>query len=722
MNMKEGQSHQDRDRGNSSILSKASRALRGFKIGDGNHNNSNVNKNKKKSEDLPWGGTGMHVAVNNDDAPANGEANENHYHGRNQNDIIEGIGNINDSAKKNTKKLDEFGFIVNIDDTGALRDENSVRIPGGAYTPSADACTPKRNQQKKNLNPFHKRTSSLTKRAKQKIKSKNKSNKDFDKTDETGMSKRQKKAYQKLMGRREKKWIDMLNNWDPHTQRASLKTPSISNSKNHNGTNGSGPSSPTGRPKSRPSQTTTSASNLNKLRQRIRKGIPNSVRGKAWVRIAGVHKKVEITQKGVYAKLVSLSCEDQTENGVAYGNELGLENFGNNVEVNVDHSIMKETIERDLTRTFPRHNMFYDSHSDDDSDEESGDESYDKVSHSGSFDSFPSTGDEDDDGNVNVEVIMDNQGDHGQSQDLNIAATKSTTADDAFRSASPPLDESCLAKVTANCPPSLFSEKKEELFVTINSPSPQPISPSSDNHEQRQEHHGNFQQLQKPKKKTKPKVIDFSVAEGGQAKLRRVLRAYSIYDTDVGYCQGMNFIAGMFITFMEEEEAFWLLVNVMTESPCRMRGLFGEGMSEAHQVLHVAERLILQFHPKLAKHFERQQIHITMFATQWLLTMYTSSFPFDVVTRVWDAFLSEGWKVAYRIMLALLEKAQPLLMKMQFEEILNYFKEMPFELDSNELLEMAFKIPLKKKHITKYAKEWEKMQIEKEKKKQQAGR
>jgi hypothetical protein len=47
----------------------------------------------------------------------------------------------------------------------------------------------------------------------------------------------------------------------------------------------------------------------------------------------------------------------------------------------------------------------------------------------------------------------------------------------------------------------------------------------------------------------------------GQAALRRVLRAYSYYDREVSYCQGMNFIAGMFVTVMSEEQAFWLLVG-----------------------------------------------------------------------------------------------------------------------------------------------------------------
>ncbi|EJK70291.1 hypothetical protein THAOC_08363 [Thalassiosira oceanica] len=50
----------------------------------------------------------------------------------------------------------------------------------------------------------------------------------------------------------------------------------------------------------------------------------------------------------------------------------------------------------------------------------------------------------------------------------------------------------------------------------------------------------------------------------GQAALRRVLFAYSMYDSEVGYCQGMNFITAMFLTFLSEEESFWLLVDMST--------------------------------------------------------------------------------------------------------------------------------------------------------------
>mmetsp|Transcript_39676 Transcript_39676/g.55953 ORF Transcript_39676/g.55953 Transcript_39676/m.55953 type:complete len:479 (+) Transcript_39676:224-1660(+) len=203
---------------------------------------------------------------------------------------------------------------------------------------------------------------------------------------------------------------------------------------------------------------------------------------------------------------------------------------------------------------------------------------------------------------------------------------------------------------------------------------------------------------------------DLIHSKGGQASLRRVLRAYSVYDKDVGYCQGMNFITGMFLTFMEEEESFWLLVAVMNDVPCRMRGLFGVGMRDTHQVLYIADQLMKQFLPKLYKHLEVQSVHITMYATQWLLTLYTSTFPFDLVTRVWDAFLGEGWKIVYRVMLALLQESQSKLLKLEFEDILGFFRDLPNHVTANNIMEVAMKIPLRRKHIAKHTKDYEKQQ------------
>lgn len=145
----------------------------------------------------------------------------------------------------------------------------------------------------------------------------------------------------------------------------------------------------------------------------------------------------------------------------------------------------------------------------------------------------------------------------------------------------------------------------------------------------------------------------------------------------------------------------------MHDKPCHMRGLFGEGMRETHEALYVADKLIQQFLPKLAKHFEKESIHVTMYATQWLLTQFTSSFRFDLVTRLWDSFLFEGWKTTYRVMLALLQRSQTDLLSLGFEDILAYFRELPDRPDiDGSIVDESMKIPLKTSHIRKYEIEW----------------
>jgi hypothetical protein len=42
-------------------------------------------------------------------------------------------------------------------------------------------------------------------------------------------------------------------------------------------------------------------------------------------------------------------------------------------------------------------------------------------------------------------------------------------------------------------------------------------------------------------------------------KLRRVCKAYTVRNPEIGYCQGFNFIVARFLRLMSEEEAFWML-------------------------------------------------------------------------------------------------------------------------------------------------------------------
>lgn len=59
-----------------------------------------------------------------------------------------------------------------------------------------------------------------------------------------------------------------------------------------------------------------------------------------------------------------------------------------------------------------------------------------------------------------------------------------------------------------------------------------------------------------------PNVDMFREKDGdGQRMLGRVLKAFSLYDEKIGYCQGLGFVVGPLLMHMSEPEAFCILVR-----------------------------------------------------------------------------------------------------------------------------------------------------------------
>jgi len=50
-------------------------------------------------------------------------------------------------------------------------------------------------------------------------------------------------------------------------------------------------------------------------------------------------------------------------------------------------------------------------------------------------------------------------------------------------------------------------------------------------------------------------------------RLKNVLMCYSLRNPQIGYCQSMNFIAALFLLFLDEERTFWLLATLVRGVP-----------------------------------------------------------------------------------------------------------------------------------------------------------
>jgi hypothetical protein len=219
--------------------------------------------------------------------------------------------------------------------------------------------------------------------------------------------------------------------------------------------------------------------------------------------------------------------------------------------------------------------------------------------------------------------------------------------------------------------------------------------------------------------RTYPDHATFS-SEAGQKMLRRVLRSYSIYDTEVGYCQGMNFITALFLCTVPEEDAFWLLASMIRSDRHKYAGVLKPGMPQAIKFFYTLEKLIAIHLPKLSTHFAQEGVEAPLYAARWVVTCFTC-FNFEIALRVFDTFLLEGWKVIYRVALALLTLSERELLQMQFEQIVEYLQhQLKERIDEEPLMTAAFKIPLKTADIEKF--ELEAHQLEQQKQKERADR
>ncbi|KAG7264652.1 hypothetical protein CRUP_032059 [Coryphaenoides rupestris] len=128
----------------------------------------------------------------------------------------------------------------------------------------------------------------------------------------------------------------------------------------------------------------------------------------------------------------------------------------------------------------------------------------------------------------------------------------------------------------------------------------------------------------------------------GQEVLFNVMKAYSLVDREVGYCQGSAFIVGLLLMQMPEEEAFCVFVRLMQEY--RLRELFKPSMAELGLCIYQFEYLLQEQLPELNVHFRSQSFHTSMYASSWFLTLFLTFLPMPIATRIFDIFMYEHFQ------------------------------------------------------------------------------
>ncbi|XP_064829939.1 mucin-22-like [Oncorhynchus masou masou] len=140
----------------------------------------------------------------------------------------------------------------------------------------------------------------------------------------------------------------------------------------------------------------------------------------------------------------------------------------------------------------------------------------------------------------------------------------------------------------------------------------------------------------------------------GQRGLFRVLKAFTQLKPDEGYCQAQGPVAAVLLMNMPTEEAFWCLVQISEQYlPDYYSPLLEGVLFDAAMLTWVLKKTC----PATHKHLQRHGVEPLMFATDWLMCLFTRHLPFNTLLRVWDLFFCYGVRVLFQVAVVLVRRA-----------------------------------------------------------------
>ena len=159
----------------------------------------------------------------------------------------------------------------------------------------------------------------------------------------------------------------------------------------------------------------------------------------------------------------------------------------------------------------------------------------------------------------------------------------------------------------------------------------------------------------------------------GKIMLNNILTAIAFIRPDIGYCQGMNFIVGSLINFIDnEEKCFWIFLHFIDN--LELKSLYLQKMPDYLIKLYQLNYFIKDNFPKLLPHLKINQINPDIFFSKWILTIFSNFLPFETLYNVWDLFLLDKWKAIFKFSIIILYYMKDKLMNMDLFSFSSYVR------------------------------------------------
>ncbi len=160
----------------------------------------------------------------------------------------------------------------------------------------------------------------------------------------------------------------------------------------------------------------------------------------------------------------------------------------------------------------------------------------------------------------------------------------------------------------------------------------------------------NDSQIQKDLDRTIPHHYEAERSSEMFVILRRVLRLFCIYRPDIGYVQGMDYLAKTLFYYFDEFQLFVMFCNLIITKPfvrsCYTfdtpRVSIDNPNSKITAYNRILDKTLKKGKKDLYRNFSKAGKRTEMYSFDWYFTLFSRDFDIKIARAIWDIFLVFG--------------------------------------------------------------------------------
>ena len=171
------------------------------------------------------------------------------------------------------------------------------------------------------------------------------------------------------------------------------------------------------------------------------------------------------------------------------------------------------------------------------------------------------------------------------------------------------------------------------------------------------------------------------------SKLKNILICYSIRNTSIGYCQGMNFIVGRLLLIMDnEEQVFWIFIQIIEKI---LPLIFYSDLAGIIIETTIIDAFISFYLSNFYNHLVENSFKLSLnnFIHKWMVSLFTQALSPEMAYTFLDFFFLDGEICLFKCSLFVITMIEQYLNNCNdFEYMFNIFTEAPLHMHDPKTL------------------------------------